>query len=178
VRHLGRGGFRRALEIGCGIGRVMKPMARCCVEIGGVDTSAAMIAQAGRYLAGIANAFVLHVAGTDTGLVAGSFDLIYSHLVFMHLPLAECRAWIAEAARLLQADGVFWLQMFTDTAAPGVLAPDDPRRSGQVRAYRPEELRPLLETRFAEVEIFTDPLDRTAGRQWHFCLCRRPLGRG
>src|SRR5271155_1933478 len=47
---------RRALEIGCGPGRLMRPMASHFVEIHGIDISDEMIRRAERNLASVANA--------------------------------------------------------------------------------------------------------------------------
>jgi len=73
-----RGGWR-ALEIGCGSGRLMRPMSRHFFEIHGVDPSPIRASQAKDNLADIPNARV-H-ASEDGGLPALdglTFDFIYS----------------------------------------------------------------------------------------------------
>src|ERR1700684_1955183 len=56
---------RRALEIGCGPGRVMRPVSRHFGEIHGVDVSDEMIAQSRIKLAGVAHAHTHHASGSD-----------------------------------------------------------------------------------------------------------------
>src|SRR5216684_6095989 len=69
----------RALEIGCGPGRLMKPMSRHFDEIHGVDVSDEMIAMARERLRDNPNA---HVETTDgaslSQFVDDSFDFVYS----------------------------------------------------------------------------------------------------
>ena len=56
---------RRALEIGCGPGRLMRPMAKHFGEIHGVDVADAMIARARERLAGIPHAHAHTGTGSD-----------------------------------------------------------------------------------------------------------------
>src|SRR5450755_1573794 len=57
-----RGGWK-ALEIGCGPGRLMRPMSRHFVEIDGVDVSDEMIALAKQRLTDLPNAHAHHTDG-------------------------------------------------------------------------------------------------------------------
>src|SRR5258706_5015471 len=61
----------RALEIGCGPGRVMRPMAQHFAEIHGVDVADEMIALAREKLRGVPNAFP---RTTDGATLAGYAD--------------------------------------------------------------------------------------------------------
>src|SRR5687768_8480349 len=56
---------RRALEIGCGPGRLMKPLSRHFGEIHGVDVSDEMIARARVNLRDVPHAHVHHTTGAD-----------------------------------------------------------------------------------------------------------------
>src|SRR5436309_3841149 len=56
---------RRALEIGCGPGRLMRPMSWNFREIHGVDVSDEMIRLAAEKLVNVPNAFPLSTNGTD-----------------------------------------------------------------------------------------------------------------
>lgn len=71
----------RALDIGCGVGRLTHAMAAHVNEAAGYDVSATMIALARETAP--ANA----VFSTD--LPAGSFDWINSYIVFQHIPPEE-----------------------------------------------------------------------------------------
>src|SRR5438132_9334887 len=80
----------RALEIGCGPGRLMRPMSRHFVEIHGVDVSDEMIALAKEKLRGIPHAYPHHASGSDLALFPDNhFDFVYSYAVFQHIPSGE-----------------------------------------------------------------------------------------
>ena len=104
---------RRALEIGCGPGRLLKPMSELFGEIHGVDISNQMIDLARQRLAAIPHAHV-HVA-TNSDLAAfadESFDLVYSYAVFQHIPSREVvMNYLREARRVLKTGGLLRCQM-------------------------------------------------------------------
>lgn len=80
-------GSGRALDFGCGVGRLTIPLARHFREVVGVDVSAAMLreARANCERAGIANArFCLSTPTLDD--VEGEFDFVHSFIVFQHIP--------------------------------------------------------------------------------------------
>ncbi len=103
---------RRALEIGCGPGRLMKPLSADFGEIHGVDVSDEMIAIARRRLAGIAHAHPHVGGGADLRQFADeSFDFIYSYAVFQHIPSKDVvMSYLADAARVLKPGGLMRFQ--------------------------------------------------------------------
>jgi SAM-dependent methyltransferase len=99
----------RALEIGCGPGRLMKTLSRDFGEIHGVDVSDAMIRLARERLRGIPHA---HVHATDGASLAQfadeSFDIVYSYAVFQHIPSREVvLEYMRETCRVLKPGGIF-----------------------------------------------------------------------
>src|SRR5580658_2587573 len=104
---------RRALEIGCGPGRLMRPMSRHFGEIHGVDVSDEMIAQARRNLQDIPNAHPHHTSGSDLSLFpADHFDFVYSYAVFQHIPSADVVfSYLRETVRVLKPGGIARLQI-------------------------------------------------------------------
>ena len=77
----------KALEIGCGPGRLLRPMSRHFLEIHGVDVSDEMIALAREKLRDIPNAYPHATDGSSLGLFeTESFDFVYSYAVFQHIP--------------------------------------------------------------------------------------------
>src|SRR5882757_193575 len=69
---------RRALEIGCGPGRLMRPMSRHFGEIHGIDVSDEMISQACAKLQDVPHAHLHHTSGSDLSLFpANHFDFVY-----------------------------------------------------------------------------------------------------
>lgn len=99
----------RALEIGCGPGRLMKPLARNFGEIHGVDVSDEMIRLARERLAGIPHAHVHATSGAGLPEFADdSFDFVYSHAVFQHIPSRDVvLEYLRETRRVLKPGGIF-----------------------------------------------------------------------
>ena len=107
------GSSRRALEIGCGPGRLMRPMSRHFAEIHGVDVSDEMIAQARAKLKDIPWARAHHASGSDLAdFPADHFDFVYSYAVFQHIPSAEVVfSYLRETIRVLKPGGFARLQI-------------------------------------------------------------------
>ena len=100
---------RRALEIGCGPGRLMKPLSAHFGEIHGVDVSDEMIRLARERLGGIPHAHVHATNGASLAMFADeSFDIVYSYAVFQHVPSREVvYEYMREISRVLKQGGVF-----------------------------------------------------------------------
>jgi len=104
---------RRALEIGCGPGRLMLPLARHFAEIHGVDISEEMIRLARRRLSGVVNAFAHQAPGSDlSAFPSGFFDFVYSYAVFQHIPAREIVfRYFEETRRVLKVGGIARFQV-------------------------------------------------------------------
>jgi ubiquinone/menaquinone biosynthesis C-methylase UbiE len=104
---------RRALEIGCGPGRLMRPMSRHFGEIHGIDVSDEMITQAGRNLHDVPHAHLHHTSGSDLSLFpANHFDFVYSYAVFQHIPSADVVfSYLRETERVLRPGAFAHLQL-------------------------------------------------------------------
>ncbi len=102
-----------ALEIGCGPGRLMRPMAAHFREIHGVDVSDEMIRLAAERLRDTPNARVHHGGGSDLQMfAAATFDFVYSYAVFQHIPSREVVFdYLREARRVLKDGGVLRCQL-------------------------------------------------------------------
>lgn len=98
----------RALEIGCGPGRLIRPMSRHFAEIHGVDVSDEMIRLGREKLADIPNAQVHATDGARlTQYPEDSFDFIYSYAVFQHVPTREVVIeYMREVQRVLKPGGL------------------------------------------------------------------------
>lgn len=84
---LAQRGAWKALEIGCGPGRLMRPISRHFVEIHGVDVADEMIALAKEKLRDVPNAFPHATDGSSLARFEDeSFDFVYSYAVFQHIP--------------------------------------------------------------------------------------------
>jgi len=107
------GGREAALEIGCGPGRLMRPLARHFQEIHGVDVSEKMVRLARERLSDTPNAFAHPGAGADLAMFPDEkFDFVYSYAVFQHIPSREVVFdYLKEARRVLKTGGVLRCQL-------------------------------------------------------------------
>ena len=98
----------RALEIGCGPGRLLRPLSRYFTEIHGVDVSDEMAALARAKLADLSNVHVHAASGSDLTLFTDDyFDFVYSYAVFQHIPSEEVVwSYLRETVRVLKPAGI------------------------------------------------------------------------
>lgn len=109
-RFPGRGA---ALEIGCGPGRLMRPLGRHFGEIHGVDVSDEMIRLARERLRDLPHARLHHGTGSDLRMFPdGTFDFVYSYAVFQHIPSRDIVFdYLREARRVLKPGGIMRCQI-------------------------------------------------------------------
>src|SRR5215471_12198390 len=102
-----------ALEIGCGPGRLLRPLSRHFTEIHGVDVSDEMIRLAQERLRDTPNAHAHHSSGSDLAQFPDDkFDFVYSFAVFQHIPSREVVLnYLREARRVLKPGGILRCQM-------------------------------------------------------------------
>jgi SAM-dependent methyltransferase len=102
-----------ALDFGCGVGRLDGPLAEHFGTVVGVDISTAMLEQAERLNAGVANLRFVHNARPDlTVLDPQRFDLVYCRLVLQHMPsVAVAVGYIAEFVRVLTPGGLAFFEV-------------------------------------------------------------------
>jgi SAM-dependent methyltransferase len=154
-----------ALEIGCGPGRLMRPLSQHFGEIHGVDVSDEMIRLARERLSGTPNAHPRHSSGSDLAAFPdGKFDFVYSYAVFQHIPSREVVfGYLREAWRVLKPGGILRCQLNGlpphakqyDTWSGVRISPDE------LRAFTREQGFQLL----ALEEIWT---------QYMWMTCRKP----
>jgi SAM-dependent methyltransferase len=162
---------RRALEIGCGPGRLLIPMSRHFGEIHGVDISDEMVAMARPKLARIPHAQAHVNSGSDLAIFGDSyFDFVYSWIVFQHIPDKDVVLnYLREAQRVLKPGGILACQV------RGVSAIDT-------------ELKPGMETwtgcwfseseiaAFASTQRFPLVALSGLGTQYTVTVFRKPVG--
>ncbi|HEX4080746.1 MAG TPA: class I SAM-dependent methyltransferase [Rhizomicrobium sp.] len=104
--------IRRALDFGCGVGRVLLPLARLSTEAAvGVDVAPKMLelARANLEKAGLSHAQV--VMGDDEfSQVRGGFDFVNSVITLQHIQPERGIAIVTRLLGLLDVGGVFSLQ--------------------------------------------------------------------
>ncbi len=102
----------RVLEIGCGVGRLLKPMSGHVKEAYGVDISHEMIRQANERLKN-SNISLSVTDGTLSAFADNYFDLCYSLAVFRHIPEKKfIYQYISEAGRVLKPEGVLRFEVW------------------------------------------------------------------
>ncbi len=102
----------RALEIGCGVGRLLRPLSERIEKVYGVDISSEMIERARRALADRPNIELFATRGRLDFIPDASLDFVYSFIVFQHIPTKKAVSrYIREAGRVLADGGVFRFQV-------------------------------------------------------------------
>lgn len=134
---------QRAVEIGCGPGRLLKPLAGRFREIWGTDISREMVDQARSRVAALENIRLLETGGERLdGVPDEYFDFCYSAFVFECIPeRAVIRQNLEEAYRVLKPEG------FLKFNAAGVFA------RNPFRAFYDTERSTWSGTRFTMSEL-------------------------
>jgi SAM-dependent methyltransferase len=95
------------VEIGCGIGRMTRAIAERAASVLAIDVSPEMIARAERALGDLGNVRFLVGNGYDlSGVDDQSADVVYSFIVFQHIPDPEITCgYIRDIGRVLRPGG-------------------------------------------------------------------------
>jgi SAM-dependent methyltransferase len=112
---------RRALDFGCGAGRITIPLAGHFGETVGVDIAPAMVEFASKRNRQDNCHFLLNVRGDLSIIEDRSFDFVYSRLVLQHVPPPYVRRYIREFVRVTRPGGAIMFQLPTPSVdrAPG-----------------------------------------------------------
>lgn len=126
--------YGRALDFGCGIGRLSQALAQRFARVDGVDIAASMVDGARKHnRAGDRCSFHLN-ARSDLALFTDeTFDFIYTNIVLQHMEPGYARRYIAEFLRVLKPGGLLAFQL------PSHMKPDGTVR-GRIRQILPASL--------------------------------------
>jgi SAM-dependent methyltransferase len=117
----------RALDFGCGVGRISRALSEHCGQVTGVDVAESMIARAREWNADRANCtFLVNSTPDLSQFPTGSFTLVYSRLVLQHIPPPHNRAYIAELLRVLAPGGAGMFQVPQPDGASRALVANAP----------------------------------------------------
>ena len=167
------------VDIGCGIGRLTRPLAARASQVWAVEISAEMLELARKYNAGLENIHWLLGDGDSlAGIADESVDGIVSLVVFQHIPDPEVvMSYVREMGRVLKAGGWAAFHVSNDPSihrAPGfaarlrgALSQKHPSGQGDAAwvgsAVDLDELRRVAAASGLEV-------DRTSGEGTQFCV--------
>lgn len=103
----------RALDFGCGVGRLTRALATRFRECYGVDISEKMIGRARQLNDNAQNCrFLINVSNDLAMLPSDHFDLIYSNIVLQHIPRKRhIINYISEFVRVLARGGLLVFQL-------------------------------------------------------------------
>lgn len=103
----------KVLEIGCGLGRITRALARRSRSVVALDVSPEMVAQAQAHNAAIENVRWLVGDGRSlAGIENESVDICHSHVVFQHIPDPQITLnYVREMGRVLTPGGFAFFQV-------------------------------------------------------------------
>ncbi len=110
---------RRSLDFGCGVGRLVVPLAGISEAVVGVDVSDHMLAEA-KANCDARNLSNVSFVKSDDGLtgLSGEFDLIHSHIVLQHIAAHRGMHLIKAMLRHLAPGGFIAIQFYYKCDAP------------------------------------------------------------
>lgn len=96
-----------ALEIGCGYGEWMIPLAKSVTRVDGIDIHPSLVNKGGDLFSyhRVKNAWIWLTDGLSIPFPDACFDLVYSISVFQHLPREIVRGYLRESARVVRPQG-------------------------------------------------------------------------
>jgi 2-polyprenyl-3-methyl-5-hydroxy-6-metoxy-1,4-benzoquinol methylase len=141
----------RALDFGCGVGRVAVPLARRVAHVVAVDVAASMLEHARRLAVRHHLANVEFVQSDDhLASIRGPFDLVHSTIVFQHIPVRRGLRLFRRLVELTAEGGVAVLHVLYD----------NPRRRAAPIRFAARLMRPLrgLRGRPPDIQMNAYPL--------------------
>lgn len=107
----------RVLDLGCGMGRVLKHIAPYCREAVGLDVSNRMLSLARKRIAGIENVSLARGSGADLSMFEDdSFDFCYAIQMFHQIEREDTIKYLVEIERVLKPGGSLYVD-FLDLEA-------------------------------------------------------------
>lgn len=175
VPRLGR---ERALDFGCGVGRVTRPLASHFTHVTGMDVSPTMVKTATSLVQrnDDPRGSIEFVVNTGPGLekiANGHFDLVYSTITLQHIPSKAALHYVAEFIRTLKPGGLAVFQLparrrATLKSRVGSLLPRKLRaqRHSGIEMYGVPRGEVLTALALAGGEVVDVQRDHLAGPEW------------
>ena len=110
---------RRALDFGCGVGRLSQALASRFARVDGVDISEAMLTTARRINRfGERCSYHHNIAPDLQSFARGTFSFLYSNITLQHMPPIYALGYVREFLRVLAPDGLAVFQIPSHFASP------------------------------------------------------------
>jgi SAM-dependent methyltransferase len=103
---------KRALDFGCGVGRLLIPLAARCSEVTGMDISPSMLAESLRNceVAGVTGVRLV-LSDDRLSTLDGEFDFIHTYIVLQHIPVKRGETIVRGLVKRLAPNGIAVLQV-------------------------------------------------------------------
>lgn len=158
----------KALDFGCGVGRLTQALAQYFAEISGVDIAPSMIELANEYNRhGNRCRYYLNSSSNLNLFDDDSFDFVYSHITLQHMAPRYSKRYIKEFLRILAPGGLLAFQLPT---APLVAHQGDFRRPlkslvpkrllTHYRKLRYGGLKPVMQMHGVEKSVVMELLEK------------------
>lgn len=133
---------QRALDFGCGVGRLTQPLNNYFEEVCGVDISKSMLEQARRYNTSERCKFFLNDRNDLSIFADHSFDFILSLITLQHMEPRYSKNYIREFLRILSLNGLLVFQL-KDSRIQQILnrSPKDQRDGSSDSETLPSQIR-------------------------------------
>ena len=107
---------KTVLDLGCGVGRLLKAASAACGKIIGLDVSGEALKKARELIGPRPNLELMHGNGADLQPLAdSSIDLVISFAALSSVPASVIANYLIEVNRVLKPGGVFRLQFYLGT---------------------------------------------------------------
>lgn len=172
--------FNRALDFGCGVGRVSHALGIRFRHVDGLDVSSTMIETARRIHAHRSGlAFHLGTSGS-LPFETQTFDLVYSRLVLQHMPSEIAIPYVSEFVRTLTPTGVAVFQapskcLVAESVGPTEVELESGTARIEMHAHSREDISRAVEQMGGEIAFALD--DPCAGEGFEslkYIVRRRP----
>jgi 2-polyprenyl-3-methyl-5-hydroxy-6-metoxy-1,4-benzoquinol methylase len=131
----------RALDFGCGVGRLTQALAGHFQSCLGIDIAASMIERARGYNRyGSRCEYRVNQTPDLNQLADNSFDFIYSNIVLQHMEPELSKKYIAEFIRVLKPGGVAVFQIPSETVRPELEPLPEEAFCAHIRLHHPSPI--------------------------------------